>query len=173
MRRRGGGGRQAGEEDGDGEHGDDGRVSHLARPGGPADSAKGKLRYGGKNGGFLLCSKTLSAPCPAKQSWFRPSGFGGSNEDQDTSQGRRIAIHPCHGHVPAGHVAGIGLSDHAPPGSPAAPSRRAPYVGPGSGDERGIAGPGCSDREGFLALAPCGLRVAPLTSPTAGGGCGL
>lgn len=48
VRRGGGGGRQAGqEEDGDGEHGDDGRTSHPARPG-PADAESRQHAQGRK-----------------------------------------------------------------------------------------------------------------------------
>lgn len=118
--RGGGGGRQAGQENGDGEQGDDGRMSHPARRGGLADAAANTRKARGEmqeqEPGLLSAPKPSLASAAELVSpvWWG----GGSNESREAhriaSRSRRQVLcspYPCYGHVPRVHVASIGCSD--------------------------------------------------------------
>jgi hypothetical protein len=112
--RRGGGGRQASKEEADGEHRDYGRMSHQAIPGPQLRAGEGKFFLG------FLCSETS---WPAE---FVSLVWWGSNGNPE--RGAQVLRLPSHGHVPGGHAAGIGRSDHETRRSTAAPCMWGPFA---------------------------------------------
>lgn len=161
--RRGGGGRQAGQEHSNGEQGDDGRTSHPARRGGLADAAantrKAREEMEEQESG-------LSAPKPSLLSaaelvspvWW----CGGSNENREAHRvagsRRQVLCSPiratvtCRGYTwraSGALIAPGGLSCCAVAGS-------AVCGGPRSRDGGGAA-------RGFLALAASERRAAVLS----------
>jgi hypothetical protein len=182
VRRRGGGGRQAGQEDGDGDHGDDGRASHPARPG-PADvagrqHAKGKRRGGGKKMEASLLQKP-SALCVLRRRVGFARLVGGSAPRKPGGASRRPRRQVlCSPSVPRSRDGGTPGEHLALRSRTAGLPRRAvaagAVCGPGLRGGRGLAGPECRERErererhgacvfarGFLALAASGRAAVP------------